>query len=143
MDVSLQRKGDMALRAREFVASLVPRGHALVVALSGELGAGKTTFAQEIARALGVAESVTSPTFVIEKVYALAGQKWSRLVHIDAYRLASGRELEALGFRELLADPANLILVEWPERVPTLIPEDAVRVSLSFVDENSRHITYG
>ncbi len=139
----------MQAHARELISSLVSGKKATVVTLSGDLGAGKTTFAQRVAKELGVEESVTSPTFVIEKVYALpaqaglSGQKWKRLVHIDAYRLSSERELEALGFKELLADPGNLILIEWPEHVAGLIPEDAVRLSLSFVDEETRHITYG
>ncbi len=115
--------------AAEFSAGLRPNAaHATVITLSGELGAGKTTFAQGIARALGVEETVTSPTFVLEKVYQLEGQRFSRLVHIDAYRLKSARELEVFGWKELLADPANLIVLEWPERVEDAIPEEAIHV---------------
>ncbi len=101
---------------------------ATVVVLSGELGAGKTAFAQAVARALGVQETVSSPTFVIEKAYQLSGQKFERLIHIDAYRLRGALELEALGWAELIADPANLIVLEWPERVAELIPKTAIRV---------------
>ena len=111
-----------------FVSELQPRQEALVVALSGELGAGKTTFVQGIAKALGVEESVTSPTFVLEKIYALDGRRFSHLVHIDAYRLKGAHELESLGWKELLADSGNLILLEWPEHVAALIPEDAIRI---------------
>jgi len=118
--------------AREFVARLSPKKDAaMVVALSGELGAGKTTFVQAVARVLGVEETVTSPTFVIEKVYELDNQKWNHLIHIDAYRLESPHELEVLGWREIVAEPSNLILIEWPEMVAGLIPEDAVRIALS------------
>lgn len=114
--------------AAEFVAGLSPRETATIVALSGELGAGKTTFVQGVARALGVDESVTSPTFVLEKMYLLKGQKWQRLIHIDAYRLESEHELEVLGWHKLAADPGNLILIEWPEKVSELIPTDAISI---------------
>lgn len=133
----------MARHAQDFVAQLSPKiDGATIVALSGELGAGKTTLAQGIAKALGVEETVTSPTFVIEKIYALSGQKFSRLVHIDAYRLKSVHELEALGWYELLRDPANLVLLEWPEKVEGAIPRDATRVTLKLQDEHTRTISY-
>ncbi len=114
----------------------------MVVALSGDLGAGKTTFVQHIAKALGVEETVASPTFVIEKIYALAGQTFDRLVHIDAYRLDGAHELEKLGWQELLADPGNLILIEWPERVEAIIPADAIRLVLGILDDHSRSFSY-
>ena len=124
--------------AAQFARELRCGEAATLVALSGALGAGKTTFVQGVAAALGIGETVTSPTFVIEKVYELDGQKWERLIHIDAYRLKNAHELEVLGWREIIADPANLILLEWPERVPELIPRDALRV---FIDiENDGRI---
>ena len=111
------------------VAQLGPRPKgATVITLSGELGAGKTTFAQGIARALGVEEVVTSPTFVIEKIYQLENQKWQRLIHIDAYRLKGAHELEVLGWDELVADPGNLIVLEWPENVAELIADSTTRI---------------
>jgi tRNA threonylcarbamoyladenosine biosynthesis protein TsaE len=115
--------------ARRFVEGRVPHAErATVVTLSGELGAGKTTFVQAVAKVLGVAESVTSPTFVIEKVYKLEDQKFERLIHIDAYRLKGAQELGALGWRGLLGDSGALIVLEWPERVEDAIPEDAIRI---------------
>lgn len=120
--------------------------HARVIALRGNLGAGKTTFAQGFARAFGVKMPVTSPTFVLMKIYALplsprfageAGRRSFReasekkkylkhLVHIDAYRIESAAELEHLGFRELLNDKDAVILIEWAERVKDLLPEDTI-----------------
>jgi tRNA threonylcarbamoyladenosine biosynthesis protein TsaE len=103
---------------------------ALVVGLSGHLGAGKTAFVKAIAKALGIEEDVTSPTFVIMKLYGIGSNGgndpirskqvepvWKRLVHIDAYRLERPEELEALGFEALVADKGNLIMIEWPENV--------------------------
>jgi len=104
------------------------RDAATVVTLSGELGAGKTTFAQGIARALGVEETVSSPTFVIEKIYQLSGQRFEKLIHIDAYRLKNQHELDVLGWKEIITEPKNLIVLEWPERVAEAIPENAIRI---------------
>jgi len=100
-------------------------GEALVVGMSGHLGAGKTAFVKAVAAELGVAETVTSPTFVLMKIYELAPDQkgrfadfpWKRLIHIDAYRLEQREELEALRWEDLVADKNNLIMIEWPENV--------------------------
>lgn len=114
-------------------------GRATVLALSGELGAGKTAFTKALAASLGVREEVTSPTFVIVRTYPLmrdfVNRSFERLVHIDAYRLKSAEELSLLGWRELADDPGNLIVVEWPERVASLIPEEAVRIRFDIEGE--------
>jgi len=90
---------------------------ALTVGLSGHLGAGKTAFVKAVAVAMGVKETVTSPTFVIMKMYETKNDRWPRLVHIDAYRLEKRQELEALRFEDLVADKNDLIMIEWPENV--------------------------
>ena len=126
---------ELQVLARTFVESLVPTDTATLVTLSGDLGAGKTTFAQGIARALGVPETVSSPTFVIEKVYALSDQQWDRFIHIDAYRLNSSHELMVLGWNELIADSKNIIVLEWPERVSGLIPKHAVQIRFDIKNE--------
>jgi len=109
--------------ASDFVATLVPKETATVVGLYGNLGAGKTAFTQCVAKTLGVGEKVLSPTFVIEKIYELTDQKFSHLVHIDAYRMDSSDELTHLGWKEITSNPKNLILIEWPERVADIMPE--------------------
>ncbi len=131
----------MRREATRFVANLAPRATATVIALSGELGAGKTTFTQGIAVALGIHEAVTSPTFVIEKVYELENQPFKRLMHIDAYRLKDAHELEVLGWKEVILDPSNLVIVEWPERVADIIPKDAIHASFEGSGD-SREIRY-
>lgn len=134
----MQIESEAAMRAfaEQFTKNTDARtDHAVLVTLSGDLGAGKTTFTQMVARALGVDEDVTSPTFVIEKIYQLTGQKFDRLIHIDAYRLESPHELEALEFKELLEDRKNLILLEWPERVAELLPADAIEIRFDITGE--------
>src|SRR5690606_17960542 len=84
---------------------------------------------QALAGTLGVTEAVTSPTFVIMKRYPLgAGQPFSKLIHIDAYRLESPEELAVLGFQDELNDPRNLICIEWAEKVGDLLPPEALRL---------------
>ena len=134
----------MEEEARIFVDALEPvSGAARVITLSGDLGAGKTTFVKGMARALGIEEHVTSPTFVIMKIYQLSGQKFQRLVHIDAYRLKGMHHLKVLGWEKLIEDPRNLICIEWPEKIEGAIPGDAIRISLSYSDEHTREILYG
>lgn len=90
---------------------------AVLVGLSGHLGAGKTAFVKEVAKGLGVKEEITSPTFVIMKIYETKHSRWHRLVHIDAYRLEKREELEVLRLEDVMADPHNLVMIEWPENV--------------------------
>jgi tRNA threonylcarbamoyladenosine biosynthesis protein TsaE len=108
------------------------RRQALVLALEGNLGSGKTTFVQGFARALGIKENVLSPTFVLIKAYPMIGSRTSHhfrhLVHIDCYRLESPKDLLHLGFWELLKDKDAIILIEWADRVRKLIPQDAIRI---------------
>ena len=135
---------EMEREAARFAAQLAPHtGGATVVSLEGDLGAGKTTFVRGVARAFGIEESVTSPTFVIEKVYPLESRAFARLIHIDAYRLESSHDMEVLGWKEMLEEPSNLILVEWPERIAHVIPPAAHTVRFAFVDDSVREISYG
>lgn len=143
MEIKVRSIEEMTVEARRFATSLVSGDSARVVALSGQLGAGKTTFVQGIARTLGVGESVTSPTFVIMKIYDLEGRAFERLIHMDAYRLKGAHHLKVLGWEELLKDPKNLICVEWPEKIEGAIPKDAIQVTLSYSEDDSRNIRYG
>lgn len=141
--------------AEKFVLSLTPAVHgATVVGLYGDLGAGKTTFVQAVAKALGITETVNSPTFLIVKSYKLpfspstslegeAGRGcFKTVVHVDAYRLKSSEELRKLHFSELLADPRNLILVEWADRVADILPKDHTQLHFEFVDDQTRKISF-
>tara|TARA_R110000824_G_scaffold401771_1_gene615841 strand:+ start:497139 stop:497573 length:435 start_codon:yes stop_codon:yes gene_type:complete len=143
MERFLATHEELTKEARAFVQKLEPRSTgATLVTLSGELGAGKTSFAQGIAKAYGIAETVTSPTFVLEKIYAIPHGRFSRLVHIDAYRLTGGEELHALGFDEIMGDPKTVVVLEWPEKVTDVLPAPAHRIKLTVVDEGGRSIVY-
>ena len=114
----------------------------VVVGLVGDLGSGKTTFSQYIAKLLGVTNIVTSPTFIIEKIYTGTDTVFPQLIHIDAYRLENGRDLSILGFEDILKKKGTLVLVEWPERVRDILPADTLTVNFKFIDENTRSISY-
>jgi len=116
-----------------------PNG-ATVVGLSGDLGAGKTTLVQSIARELGITETITSPTFVIAKYYKTDQNGFEKMVHIDAYRIDDSVELETIGWKDVLLEPNTLVIVEWPERVESLLPEHTKRFSIEHRD-TERHIT--
>ncbi len=129
--------------AHDFLAALVPaQKGATIVALSGDLGSGKTTFTKAFAAALGLrAEDVTSPTFVIEKRFDVGNHAhFRRFIHIDAYRLEKPEEIERLGWKETIADTGNLILIEWSENIGSALPKDAVKISFKFVSEGEREI---
>jgi tRNA threonylcarbamoyladenosine biosynthesis protein TsaE len=128
--------------ARQILDNLTPQSTATVLALSGDLGAGKTNFAQVVGEMLGVKENMHSPTFVIEKIYDINWKGFQNLIHIDSYRIEKDSELLHLGWEEIVKEPENLILIEWPENVSKLIPQDAKRVSFKHINENSREITY-
>jgi tRNA threonylcarbamoyladenosine biosynthesis protein TsaE len=120
---------------------------ARVLAFSGNLGAGKTTLTQEIAKHLGIKENIISPTFVIMKIYKINPSSkyyfhFKKLVHIDAYRLDSHEELLKIGWEELIVDKDNLIIIEWPERVSECIPKLSLPISLSHIDDENREIEF-
>lgn len=101
-----------------------PRASALCIALEGELGAGKTTFVQGAAEALGITRPMPSPTFILMRVVALPKpfEGLKNLYHFDWYRLHRARDIEMLGWQEIVKDPANIVIVEWADKFPELLP---------------------
>ena len=111
----------------------------IVVTIAGDLGAGKTTLVQSICRGYGVSEDVTSPTFALVHRYS---SPRSAVFHLDLYRLRDPDELTNIGWDEIMADEA-LMLVEWPERAGPRIPRDHVPVSLQHLpDDPTRRLLY-
>lgn len=115
--------------------------NATVLALHGELGTGKTTFVQLLAKELGVTETITSPTFVIMKIYNSSYQAFAQLVHIDAYRVESIDEMLVLGFADLLKKKDTIICIEWAEKIKQLLPEDTVHLHFDLANDHTRTLT--
>ena len=133
---------------------------ATVVGLSGDLGTGKTTFTQFVAKSLGVKTKVNSPTFVIMKRYTLTptlsrkgegapspfrrrrGMRFKNLFHIDAYRLKNEKELLHLGWEEIISNPENIIFIEWPELVAKAMPKKHHKISIKHIKEGHRKFKF-
>lgn len=129
--------------AKEILKSGPHKNHARVVALVGDLGAGKTTFTQGFAKALGIKERMVSPTFLIFRVYELPKSDFNFFYHVDAYRIDDPKELNPLKFKESLKEPGNIFLIEWAEKIRKILPKDAIWVELSHGKHpTERIITY-
>lgn len=133
---------ETAMFAVKFTSDLKPKDiGATVIGLYGELGSGKTTFMKYLAEYFGVKETIKSPTFVIMKSFKLAPCNFQTLIHIDAYRIEKVEEMLNLGWREIISDPANLICVEWPEKIAQIMP-DHIMLKFEHGDkENKRKIS--
>lgn len=117
----------------------LPEG-AVIIALSGDLGSGKTTLTQTIGKQLGIKNKIISPTFVIMKKYPLENKKFKELIHIDTYRLEKKEDIMHLGWEKIISENGNLVIVEWPELIEELIPKNAIKIKLTHIDEKTREI---
>ena len=124
---------------------------AVVIGLSGELGSGKTTFTQEFAKALGVKEKIHSPTFVIFRKHEIRKSKFETiskskfqnfkiLYHFDVYRIKNSKEIIDLGWRKIISDPKNIILVEWPEKIKNIYPKKYFWINIAHLAPRKRAI---
>ena len=112
------------VETRKIAQELAKKSKGRIFALVGELGAGKTTFVQAFLKALGVKGRVMSPTFVIMRNYQLKDGR--KVYHLDGYRIKEEKELVSLGFKDLIKDPNNIILIEWADRVKKLLPPETI-----------------
>ncbi len=124
------------------LASLSPHPQgATVVALIGDLGVGKTTFTQSVAKLLGVTDVVTSPTYLIMRSYATTHDQFATLVHIDAYRIESLAELAPLRFSEVLGQSRTLVCIEWADRIKDVLPPHTRYFELTLRPDGTRTIS--
>jgi len=124
------------------LAAYIKKGEsdvARVVCLYGQLGAGKTTFSQGFARALGITTRLLSPTFIIVRRYSLEHN--DALYHIDLYRLDTQLKSDDLGLSDILKDPHAFVLIEWADRLGALLPEKRIDVTFEILGEEERKIT--
>lgn len=141
--VTTESEGETKKIAEEFVKDLKPgKNGAVVIALRGELGAGKTSFVQGLARGLGIGRRVTSPTFVISKGYAVRSMRtpFRSLFHLDFYRLSDEEDLAYVDFEEMITKPTALVAIEWAERILKAIPPSAIWITFERIKEKERKI---
>lgn len=117
--VAVLRKGDQ------------PDNRAVVLGLTGNLGAGKTAFVQCVAKVLGVSDAVTSSSFVLRSDYTTTDTVFKHLIHLDVYRLENSAELDTVGWDAALAQSHTLLIVEWADIVADRIPADAFSITLT------------
>ena len=113
-----------------------------LLCLTGDLGAGKTTFTQGLLAGFGATRPYISPTFVIMKQYDLPASSSTgikRVYHCDAYRVGE-KDFRELGFAEWCTDPEGVVILEWPERIQNILPEKRIEITLQLVAENEREM---
>jgi tRNA threonylcarbamoyladenosine biosynthesis protein TsaE len=136
---SLKNEAETRAFGRELALKFLP---GTLLCLSGDLGAGKTTFAQGILSGLGAEKPYTSPTFVLMKQYDLETPSQvgiKRIYHADAYRVEA-HDFEIIGFQDWLDDEEGLVILEWPERVKNLLPKERLEISIKSIGETMREI---
>ncbi len=153
MEIVLKSHKDTQKIAGDIVKKLIKKSGPLIIALYGDLGSGKTTFAQFFAKALGIREKILSPTFVVIKTFSLDARIYAdltqtnadkfgykKLVHIDTYRLKSAKDLVNLGFKEMLKDKESIILIEWPEKIERYLPKNTIRIYFDTINDKERKL---
>jgi tRNA threonylcarbamoyladenosine biosynthesis protein TsaE len=135
VEITIHSKEEMAQVAAQLLEAA---GDRRKFAFYGEIGAGKTTLIQTLCRLLEVADYVTSPTFALVNVYE---SPEGPVYHLDLYRLKNVEEALDIGIEEYLADDAYCF-IEWPELVDALLPEDVIRIKITFLAESSRKILF-
>ena len=135
MKITIPDLGHIGEAAKAFVAAI---GDRRVFAFYGAMGAGKTTFIKAVCEELGVLDVITSPTFAIVNEYEISGEGTAESIfHFDFYRIKRLEEVYDMGYEDYFYSGA-LCLIEWPELIEPLLPDDAVRVSISEQPDGSR-----
>ena len=113
-----------------------------VIALFGELGSGKTTFVQGLAKGLGITRRILSPTFVLVREHRIKNGELGimNLYHIDLYRIENSKDFRSLGLEEILNDKSAIVAIEWAEKMGNLLPEKRVDIYFEYLGEDKRKI---
>jgi tRNA threonylcarbamoyladenosine biosynthesis protein TsaE len=115
------------------------------LAFYGDLGSGKTTFIQGLAKGLGIERRIISPTFIIMRHYALKPKtdniKLKNFYHLDLYRTQSKHDLLGIGLDQIIEDPNSIVALEWAEKLGEMLPKNRIDIHLEYLGDNQRKIT--
>jgi len=111
-----------------------------VIGLIGDLGAGKTVFVRGLARGFGIKKPITSPTFVLMKVYKIGNLKIKNFLHVDAYRLKDEKDLIDIGILDWLGKKNTITVIEWADRVKKVLPQSAIKITLKLGKKKEERI---
>lgn len=138
MEIKIKDIGSIGEAARQFVSEI---GDRRVFAFYGKMGAGKTTFIKAVCEALGVEDVITSPTFAIVNEYSIpaGGALEGAIYHFDFYRIKKLEEVYDMGYEDYFYS-GSLCMIEWPELIEELLPENAVKVSIVEQEDGSRTV---
>lgn len=140
IDIITYNKEETIALGKKFASSL--KGGE-VIALYGDLGSGKTTFASGVINFFFKNKRVLSPTFIIVRHYYPKNKKINQLIHIDLYRLKNKVEIKDLGLSEHFRNSKNIILIEWAEKIKSMLPKKHIEISFNPLSQNTRKIIYG
>ncbi len=134
MELITESAGETKRFGQKIADSLKKGG---VIALSGDLGSGKTTFVQGVAKGLGVSNRIISPTFILLR-------KYGNFYHVDLYRLEENieKEVRNLGVFDIWKDPKNIVVIEWAEKIKDMVPKGAKWIKFENLGRSRRKITY-
>ena len=124
---------------KNLASKIAKESKSTIFALTGDLGAGKTTFVQGFAKGLGIKEKIISPTFVLIREHKIPNSR-KVLFHIDLYRLDYEKQLKYLGLEEILSNPNNVVLIEWAEKAVKLLPKNTVWIKFKVIYGDKREI---
>jgi tRNA threonylcarbamoyladenosine biosynthesis protein TsaE len=129
--------------AKEILKKNTPK-KTIILGLEGDLGGGKTTFLQGLAKGLGIKEKILSPTFIIMRRLRIpfrqtAGQ-FKNFYHFDYYRVSKPKDVSILGFKKIISQPKNIVAVEWADRLHKILPRDVLVLRFKFIAKNKREI---
>ena len=139
--------------AKKILKSKPHLKHARIIALVGDLGAGKTTFTQGFAKGLGIKHRMVSPTFLIFRNYSITSslqfrfrhserseESYKTFYHVDVYRIDSLKELNILGFKEILQNPENIVLIEWADKIKKILPKDTLLINFQHGSKENERV---
>ncbi|MEK7664597.1 MAG: tRNA (adenosine(37)-N6)-threonylcarbamoyltransferase complex ATPase subunit type 1 TsaE [Patescibacteria group bacterium] len=150
-----QRLGEkQAKKIRQLADKRAAKKTAVVLGLQGDLGSGKTTFLQGLAKGLGIKEKILSPTFIIFRKFQIPNPndqsnpksqipKFKYFYHFDCYRIKNSKEILELGFKEIISNKKNIVAIEWPDKIKNILPKSAIIIKFKFISEKTRELTTG